>query len=373
MKNESQGSLLEKKLADNQRIRIAGKKFHIPKSIPTSIITFIISLILLPIILSATFMLIEYLSGIVIWYLKNTSSDVVYYMIAGTIVSWLFCLVHMIFKKGEVLESIVDCTENMLILTYTIVYIVVIIFKIIDNGASLTFEFLFQLLIQAIMALFSTLAWTLVATLIGLFVVVILSFLMRGIFKRLILYVELTKARKSRCYKALCYLIKDYDFDQTKSIDYIFITNDRINVIDDDQEIQEIIFKEHKLPDLTQYGIAAMACLIKLRNPYFRIKSDILGLTLINTNLETQLLDERTVEIKLDEVAKMSEEIKKKKSFFAKIKPPIFNKISESPKTVKTVKKVTKNKNNSLKNKDSKQKKNKNNSPKDKKKKSTVK
>ncbi len=370
MKNESQGSLLEKKLADNQRIRIAGKKFHIPKSIPTSIITFILSLILLPIILSATFMLIEYLSGIVIWYLKNTSSDVVYYMIAGTIVAWLFCLVHMIFKKGEVIESIFDCTENMLIITYTIVYIIVIIFKIIDNGASLTFEFLFQLLIQAIMALFSTLAWTLVATLIGLFVVVILSFLMRGIFKRLILYVELTKARKSRCYKALCYLIKDYDFDQTKSIDYIFITNDRINVIDDDQEIQEIIFKEHKLPDLTQYGIAAMACLIKLRNPYFRIKSDILGLTMINTNLETQLLDERTVEIKLDEVAKMTEEIKKKKSIFAKLKLPIFNKIAESSKKVK---KSNKNKSNSSKKKDTSKEKNKSNSSKNKKMKSTVK
>lgn len=300
-------SLLEKKLADNQRIRVAGKKFHVPKSIPTSILTFILSLVLLPIVLYITFNLINYLADTVIWYLKDTSSNLIYYMIIGTIISWTFCLFHMIFKKGEVAESFLDCLENMSMLTYSIMYIIIVIFDIIDNGLSLNFASIFRFILSAFISIFSALAWTTVATIIGMFVVIILSFLMRGIFKRMILYMELLKARKSRCYKAICYLIKDYDFDQSVTLDYIFITNDHINVVDEDQETQEIIFKVHNLPDLTEYGIAAMACLIKLRNPYFRIKSDVLGLTLLNTNLERDIYDERTVEIKLEDIDKITD------------------------------------------------------------------
>ncbi len=138
-------------------------------------------------------------------------------------------------------------------------------------------------------------------------VVILLSILLRSIFKRMILYVELLKARKSRCYKAICYLIKDYDFDQSVSLDYIYITNDRINVVDEDGETQEIIFETHTLPNLTEYGIAAMACLLKLSHPFFRIKSEILGLTLINTALEKEIFDERTVEIKLEDVEKLTD------------------------------------------------------------------
>ncbi|HAB67347.1 MAG TPA: hypothetical protein DCE23_08270 [Firmicutes bacterium] len=305
--NKKNNSILEKKLAENQRIRVAGKKFHIPKSIPTSIFNFILSIILLPIVLYLTFILIDYIADLVIWYLKDTSSNLIYYLISGTIVSWLFCLFHMVFKKGEVLESILNCLENMSILTYSVIYIVMLIFDIIDNGLTFKFASLFRFLMNSFISIFSALAWTTISTIIGMIVVILLSILLRSIFKRMILYVELLKARKSRCYKAICYLIKDYDFDQSVSLDYIYITNDRINVVDEDGETQEIIFETHTLPNLTEYGIAAMACLLKLSHPFFRIKSEILGLTLINTALEKEIFDERTVEIKLEDVEKLTD------------------------------------------------------------------
>ncbi len=347
-KEPEEKTLLEKKLSDNQRIRIAGKKFHIPKSIPTSIITFILSLILLPIVLYITFILIDYLSDLVIWYLKDTPSDLINYMIGGTLLAWLFCLIHMIFKKGEVLESILDCFENMSMLTYSIIYIITIVFIIIDKGLSLNFASLFTFLLNAIVGIFTSLGWTIVSTIIGMFVVIALSFLMRGIFKRLILYMELIKVRKSRCYKAILYLIKDYNFDNSTAIDYIFITNDRINVVDDDEEIQEIIFRIHHLPDLTQYGIAAMACLIKLQYPYFCIKSDILGLTLINTNLERPILDERTVEIKLEDIDKLTDTFIKPQPKKKGLKKLLSNnknkKVKQKPKKEKKIKKDEKTK-----------------------------
>lgn len=301
-KKAETGSPLERKLATKQKIRISGKKFHIPKSIPTSIISFILQIILLPIVLCITFYLIEYLANTVIWYLKDTDSTLIYYMIAGTLISWIFCLIHLIFKPGEVFESILNCLENMSMLTYSILYIITIIFDIVTNGFYLTFESLFRFLLTAIISIFTTLAWTTISTIIGMIVVILLAFLMRGIYKRMILYVELFKARKSRCYKALCYLIKDYNFDSTTSIDYIFITNDHINVVDEDQELQEIIFKEHNLPDLNEYSIAAIACLLKFEHPYFRIKSDLLGLTLINTTLEKVIFDDKTIEINLEDL-----------------------------------------------------------------------
>lgn len=336
--NKKNNSILEKKLAENQRIRVAGKKFHIPKSIPTSIFNFILSIILLPIVLYLTFILIDYIADLVIWYLKDTSSNLIYYLISGTIVSWLFCLFHMVFKKGEVLESILNCLENMSILTYSVIYIVMLIFDIIDNGLTFKFASLFRFLMNSFISIFSALAWTTISTIIGMIVVILLSILLRSIFKRMILYVELLKARKSRCYKAICYLIKDYDFDQSVSLDYIYITNDRINVVDEDGETQEIIFETHTLPNLTEYGIAAMACLLKLSHPFFRIKSEILGLTLINTTLEKEIFDERTVEIKLEDVEKLTDTFITNKKENNKEK----NKKDKKPKKDKKQKKIKK-------------------------------